>query len=69
MTQVWIVADVKTEDGSVWELMAVCSSREKAVAACTDRTHCVWSMNLDEVGPSETVIAPDCEYPLAERGV
>jgi hypothetical protein len=63
--KLWIVADVKSEDGSVWELLGVFDSSEKAVAACTQWNHCVWSTELNQRMPDETHHAPDAHYPLA----
>ncbi|MFI7448092.1 hypothetical protein ACIBQX_11390 [Nonomuraea sp. NPDC049714] len=51
----WIMGQVKSQDGSLWELGGVFSSREKAVAACVEPTDCVWPVVLDEVAPRETV--------------
>lgn len=62
--QLWIMGQTKSPDGSVWELGGVFSSREKAVAACLERTDCVFPATVDEVYGRKTEDAPGCFYPL-----
>lgn len=61
---VWIVADVKSEDGVNWELAGVFDSREKAVASCTRWNHCIWPMKMNVMSPDETTVHPQAEYPI-----
>lgn len=63
---VWVLGQVKSQDGSVWEIGGVFSTREKAVAACSDPWDCVFPMKLDEVLSRETVESDDLVYPLAQ---
>lgn len=65
--RLWIAADVKSEDGRIWELIGVFDSDEKANAACTQPNHCYWSELLNERQPDESTIAPDVRYPRHEE--
>ena len=62
---VWVMGQVKSQDGSVWELGGVFSTEDKAVAACAGAEDCVWPVALDEVLPRETVEEKRGYYPLA----
>ena len=59
------MGQVKSTDGSVWELGGVFSSEELAVAACTEPTDCVWPVTMDEVQPRGTVEVGS--YPIERR--
>lgn len=65
--RVWIAADNKSDDGSVWELIGVFDSEDKANAACTKPNHCYWSAVMNERESDETTIAPDIRYPRFEE--
>lgn len=62
--ELWIVAKVLSHDGRMWELVAVCDSRDRAVAACRDWRHCIWPMELNDVRPDKTEIHPSAEFPI-----
>ncbi len=63
--QLWVMGQVKSADGNVWELGGVFSSEEKAVAACVEPTDCVWPIALDEIQPRGVVEVGS--YPLARE--
>lgn len=62
--KLWVAADVKSEDGSVWELIGVFSTKRRAAAACTKWNHCCYSTRLNTRWPEKTTIGPDVFYPL-----
>lgn len=63
--KLWVVGQVKSDDAAVWELGGVFSTRDKAVAVCTESSDCVWSVTVDEFLGRETSIPDDCFYPVA----
>lgn len=63
--KLWGMGQVKSQDGSVWELGGVFSTRELAVAAREEPTDCVFSIVVDRSLSRETVPLDDCVYPLA----
>jgi hypothetical protein len=52
---VWVVAQVKSDDGDIWELGGIFSTEEKALAACTEPNDCMWSVSMDEAIARETI--------------
>jgi hypothetical protein len=64
--QLWIVANVKSEDGKRWEFAGVFDSEALARAACTRWNFCYWPATLNERQPDVTFIHPDVIYPLAD---
>lgn len=65
--KLWIVADMKSEDGAAWELRGVFDDEQLAIAACTKWNHCLFSTELNRVWPDETIIPADARYPIAEE--
>jgi hypothetical protein len=61
--KVWVVADVKSPDGRVWELIGVFDSEVLADTACTMPNHAMFSTELNARLPEETTVAPDARYP------
>lgn len=62
--KVYVVADVKSADGTVWELRGVFSTEAKAVAACELTTDCVMPIEMDAIAPRETTVLPEAYYPV-----
>lgn len=60
----WIVADVKSEDGRIWEFVGVFDSEAGARAACARWHFCYWPAVLNERLPDESAVHPDTVYPL-----
>lgn len=52
--------------GVIWEMVGVFTSEEKAVAACTKKSHFVAPLEMNAIAPDETVEWPDCYYPLSD---
>jgi len=50
-------------DGTVWEIVGVFSTEERAVAACVDADYFVMPMRLDTAAPSESVVHFGSWYP------
>ncbi|MCM1972313.1 hypothetical protein [Streptomyces sp. G1] len=63
--RLWVVGQVKG-DGS-WDLGGVFSTREKAVAVCTEPDDSVWSVQLDQFLGHETTIPADIFWPVLHR--
>lgn len=63
----YIAADVKSEDGTVWEVIGVFESAALAAAACTALNHCYWSLTLNERQPDDSTVPPDVCYPRYEE--
>ena len=59
----WIVCDVKTEDGRSFDVLGVFDTQAGADSACTARNHCYFPVVLNERLPDESFIAPGCVYP------
>jgi hypothetical protein len=54
---VWVVVQVKSDDGSVFEIGGIYSTEALALAACTERTDCMWPVTVDlDLGRETTVI-------------
>jgi hypothetical protein len=65
---VWIAADVKSDDGLVWELIGVFDSAEKAESACTEYNHAYFPIEMNLIAPKESTIVPDVKWPkLSQR--
>jgi len=65
MSKIWIVADVKSADGRVWELLGVFDSETLADDACTEWNHAYWPWEINRRAPDESTIASDVRYPRA----
>ncbi len=63
--QLFVVADVKSEDGTLWELRGVYTDETLAVAACELPTDCVMPIEANATAPRETVVVEKSYYPLA----
>jgi hypothetical protein len=51
------VAQVKTADGSIWELGGIYSTEALALAACTEPTDCMWPVAIDvDLGRETTAV-------------
>jgi hypothetical protein len=62
----WIVCDVKSEDGRTFELAGVFDTEAGANAACTAYNFCYFPITLNERLPDESSVAPGVRYPRAE---
>ena len=71
MTQVWIVAQVKSFDergwARQWDLGGVFSTEEKALSVCSTPSDAIWSVPLDEFLGRETMAPPGIIYPVARE--
>jgi hypothetical protein len=56
--QVWIVAQVLSKDGRTWELGGVFTSRDKALAVCTQPGDAIWPVTLDRFLGRASVAKP-----------
>jgi hypothetical protein len=56
--EVWVVAQVLSEDGKTWELGGVFTSRDKALAVCTQPNDAIFPVTLDHFIGRETVAIP-----------
>ena len=65
--QLWVVADVKSEDGTVWELRGVYTSVELAEAACPTAWFCIMPVEANVSAPLQTTQCPGAYYPKAAR--
>ena len=66
--QVWICGQLLgewKESDSAWAFQGVFSSRGNAVAACRDGAYFIFSAQLDDELPHESLCPPDAEYPTA----
>ena len=65
--KLWIVADVQSDDGAVWELRGVFGDEVLALAVQAAWNHCLFSVSLNELLPDKATIPPDARYPIAEE--
>ena len=66
VTQLWVVCDVKSEDGRTFEFVGVFDTEAGADAACTAFNFCYFPAMLNERLSDESFIAPGVRYPRAE---
>lgn len=62
----WIVCDVKSEDGRAFEFVGVFDTEAGADAACTAYNFCYFPAVLNERLSDESLVAPGACYPRAE---
>jgi hypothetical protein len=62
----WIVCDVKSGDGRMFEIVGVFDTEAGADAACTAFNFCYFPVLLNEHLSDESHIAPGVRYPRAE---
>jgi len=60
----WVVGQYRaeTDAGRVWDIQGVFSMREKAVAACRNRSYFLGPIKLNESLPEEMIEWPGCEW-------
>ena len=63
--RLWIVCDVKSDDGRVFEFVGVFDTEQAADNACTAINFCYFSAVLNERLSDESIIAPGVRYPRA----
>lgn len=61
--KLFVAADVKSEDGRVWELIGVFDSYALAREACTERNHGFFPVELNQRAPDQTTEAPGMVWP------
>ncbi|GEA17513.1 hypothetical protein [Moorella sp. E306M] len=52
------------EEGIVWELQGIFTTKEAAVAACKNERYFIGPVELNKPLPEETTSWVGCEYPL-----
>lgn len=66
-TELWCCGQLKkiwNKGDHTWEFQGCFSTKEKAIAACKTQNYFIFPIVLDKELPSETVEAPNCEWPL-----
>jgi hypothetical protein len=66
MTEVWLVLDVLSEDGTVFEIIAVCDSEALADQLCTAPNHCIFSHPLNTPIYERGHIPETARYPRSD---
>lgn len=64
---VWVVADVLSEDGRMFEIIAVCDTERQADVLCTEPCHCIFPMQLN-TPIYASITASGARYPRNEAG-
>lgn len=65
--KLWVVGRInenpEEHEGHTWDLIGVCSSEEKAIAACEDKNYYIGPIELDKILSKESIPWPGSYYP------